>query len=54
MKTLTRHTKAGKDGKDIGCPQCKTVVRVYHLGWTALQCIDCGNMIKKSEWQLYS
>jgi len=38
---VTRHTRAGKNGKDLYCPHCANRVHVYHFSWDALVCGKC-------------
>ena len=49
-KPITRHTRAGKHGKEIMCT-CGDVHRVYHFAWSALGCQACGNMVDKYDFQ---
>jgi hypothetical protein len=37
-------------GRLVRCPHCKHVSRVYHLGFSALQCIHCKTMVRKYDW----
>ena len=49
---VTKHTRAGRAGKQITCPQCNTITTVYHFSWSALGCQHCSSMIDKYEWKL--
>ena len=62
---VTKHTRAGKNGKDLYCPHCARSVHVYHFSWDALVCVECKRRnannpkatdadceISKSEWLL--
>ena len=64
-KHVTRHTRAGKNGKTLYCPHCARSVHVYHFSWDALVCGECKRRneknpkatdadyeISKSEWLL--
>ena len=51
FKTLDRYTRAGREGKEIKCPNCGVYGWVYHFRWCALTCQGCGKMIDKNEWQ---
>jgi ribosomal protein S27E len=51
-KNVTKHTRAGFYGKKIYCPHCGNRHVVYHFGWSALGCSDCGEMVEKTEWLL--
>jgi uncharacterized protein (DUF983 family) len=50
MKTVSRYTRAGKNGKVITCPHCMKSKPVYHFSWSALSCQSCGKDVKKEEW----
>ena len=50
FKTVNRYTRAGKNGKQILCPECKEWGKVYHFNWYALGCTCCGEMIDKEKW----
>ena len=52
MKTVNKHTRASKWGKEIVCPKCNTTHRVYHFSWSALGCQKCDSMIEKYQWRL--
>ena len=52
MKTVNKHTRAGMWGKEIICPVCDTTHTVYHFGWSALGCQECGATVKKYQWRL--
>ena len=49
---VTKHTRAGRAGKQITCPQCNQTSTVYHFSWSALGGQDCSSMIDKYEWKL--
>ena len=62
---VTKHTRAGKNGKTLYCPHCARSVHVYHFSWDALVCVECKRRnaknpkaidadceIPKSEWLL--
>ena len=50
LKPVTRYTRAGHNGKEIMCPECKEWGKVYHFNWYALGCTCCGEMIDKEKW----
>ena len=50
FEQMTRHKRAGKDGKILQCPICDSPTRVYHLSWRRLKCNGCKKMIPKYEW----
>ena len=47
---VTKHTRAGNNGKDIMCPVCGHVCRVYHFSWSASQCSNCKTMVNKYDY----
>ena len=47
---LDKHSRAGKFGTVISCPQCKTKTIVYHMAWSAISCGGCREMIDKDCW----
>ena len=49
---VNKHTRAGKDGKIIVCPECNKVTTVYHFSWSALGCQECGAIVEKNQWRL--
>jgi len=52
MKKVTKHTRAGKEGKPITCPICKVSSRIYHFDWTATECPSCKSKVDKYDWLL--
>jgi hypothetical protein len=50
--TVNKHTRAGRDGKKIFCPNCMAVRRVYHFAWSALMCYRCNSEVQKGEFLL--
>ena len=53
-KTVNRYTRAGKNGKEIICPYCNKISRVYHFSWSAVGCLNCKEMVNKNEWRIAS
>ena len=47
---VAKRTRAGNNGKDIMCPVCGHVARVYHFSWSASQCSNCKTMVNKYEY----
>jgi ribosomal protein L37AE/L43A len=47
---VTRHTRAGHNGKDIVCPYCSHVTHVNHFAWSTLQCTHCLKDVPKLEY----
>ena len=50
FSNVNRYTRAGRNGKDILCPECRTWGTVYHFAWSALGCTHCHEMIDKEDW----
>ena len=44
---IQKKDRTGSDGKNILCPQCGHIERIYHLAWSDLQCISCKQVIPK-------
>ena len=47
---VNRFTRAGKNGREILCPECREWSTVYHFSWSALGCIHCGEMVNKEDF----
>ena len=52
FKPVNRNTRAGYNGKQIKCPNCQSVRRVYHFNWSGLTCPDCKESIDKLQWSV--
>ena len=52
FKNLNRYTRAGREGKNIKCPNCGAYEWIYHFSWSSLRCQACDKRIKKDEWLL--
>ncbi len=52
FKPIKKTARAGKRGKHILCPNCGSIHKVYHFGWSALNCSNCDTMIDKSLWSI--
>jgi hypothetical protein len=50
FEPLTKHHRVTMHGRLVRCPHCNHVSRVYHLGFSALQCINCRTMVRKYDW----
>ncbi len=50
FEPLTKHHRVTMHGRLVRCPHCNHVSRVYHLGFSALQCIHCKTMVRKYDW----
>jgi len=53
MKNVNKHTRAGKNGKTIYCPECNAPNKVYHFNWSAITCGGCTQMIGKYFFSLH-
>ena len=51
-RKVTKYTRAGKNGKQIVCPECDNIQTVYHFGWSALTCHKCKQSVYKYEWRV--
>ena len=49
-RNVNRHTRAGRNGRQITCPDCGKIARVYHFAWCAITCSGCDRMIDKENW----
>ena len=49
---VTRYTRAGKNGRAIVCPECKTVRTVNHFTFSGLTCPECKQSSGKYEWEV--
>ena len=49
-KYVNKNTRAGRDGKQIICPQCDKSATVYHFSWSALECNGCHSAVEKNAW----
>lgn len=52
FKPIKKTARAGKWGKHIMCPNCRSISKVYHFSWSALNCSNCDTMIDKSLWSI--
>ena len=49
---VNKHTRAGRDGREIVCPKCDAKDKVYHFSWTALRCSHCDADVDKGDWSV--
>ena len=47
---VNKHTRAGRDGREIVCPKCDEKNTVYHFSWTGIECRHCGKDVAKQDW----
>ena len=52
FKPISKRTRAGKWGKHIMCPNCRSISKVYHFAWCGLQCSHCEECIDKQLWSV--
>ena len=50
FSNVNRYTRAGKNGKQICCPECREWSTVYHFSWSALRCTHCGEDVNKEDF----
>ena len=50
--TVSRYTRAGRNGRVIYCPECGKGRRMYHFSWFAIKCGKCDVMRSKYSWLL--
>lgn len=50
FEPLTTSHRVTMHGRLVRCPHCNHVSRVYHLGFSSLQCINCKAMVRKYDW----
>ena len=50
FSNVNRHTRAGKNGKQICCPECREWSTVYHFSWSQLTCIHCEEDVNKEDF----
>ena len=49
---VTRYTRAGKNGKQIVCPECRSIRTVYHFNFSGLTCPECKESVDKYDWEV--
>ena len=49
---VTRYTRRGKYGKQIVCPECDNIIRVYHFSFSGLTCPKCKQSVDKYRWKV--
>lgn len=47
FEPMTTSHRVNMHGRLVRCPHCNHVSRVYHLGFSALQCTNCKTMVRK-------
>ena len=49
---ITKYTRAGKYGKQIVCPECRSIRTVYHFSFSGLTCPECKQSVDKYDWEV--
>ena len=49
---VTRYTRGGKYGKQLVCPECDNIIRVYHFNFSGLTCPECKQSVDKYSWKV--
>ena len=49
---VTRYTRGGKYGKQLVCPDCDNIIRIYHFSFTGLTCPKCKQSVDKYRWKV--
>ena len=49
---VTRYTRGGKYGKQLVCPECDNIIRIYHFSFTGLTCPKCKQSVDKYRWKV--
>ena len=49
---VTRYTRGGKYGKQLVCPECDNIIRIYHFSFSGLTCPQCKQSVAKYDWKV--
>ena len=49
---VTRYTRGGKNGKQLVCPECDNIIRIYHFNFSGLVCPQCKQSVAKYDWKV--
>ena len=49
---VTRYTRGGKNGKQLVCPECSNIIRIYHFNFSGLTCPQCKQSVAKYDWKV--
>ena len=49
---VTRYTRGGKNGKQLVCPECGSIRRIYHFNFSGLVCPQCKQSVAKYDWKV--
>ena len=53
-RKVTKYTRGGKNGKQLVCPECDNIIRVYHFSFSGLTCPKCKQSVDKYDWEVYN
>ena len=51
-RKVTRYTRGGKNGKQLVCPDCGNIIRIYHFSFSGLTCPQCKQSVDKYSWKV--
>ena len=49
---VTKYTRGGKYGKQLVCPECGNIIRIYHFSFSGLTCPKCKQSVDKYRWKV--
>ena len=49
---VNKYTRAGKNGKQIVCPECGSIRRIYHFNFSGLVCPQLKQSVAKYDWKV--
>ena len=49
---VTKYTRGGKYGKQLVCPECDNIIRIYHFNFSGLTCPKCKQSVDKYSWKV--
>ena len=49
---VTKYTRGGKYGKQLVCPECDNIIRIYHFNFSGLVCPKCKQSVAKYDWKV--
>ena len=49
---VTNYTRGGKYGKQLVCPECDNIIRIYHFSFSGLVCPKCKQSVDKYRWKV--
>ena len=49
---VTKYTRGGKYGKQLVCPECRSIRTVYHFNFSGLTCPECKESVDKYSWKV--